>query len=201
MIFSKIAAQLRKPTGLVGKVLSKFLLHMNSDIYDQVIKELDAKQGERIFEIGYGHGAGIERILTKVDCQVSGIDFSEVMYNDASKLLDKFISKGNVSLDFGDFLNYKMPSSAFNTVFCVNVIYFWDELFNPFSNINQSLKNKGVFLIYMDSIDDIKNSRFTDTENFNHYDIGFVLEQLNESGFKSTYHDFERGHIIRSVKG
>jgi ubiquinone/menaquinone biosynthesis C-methylase UbiE len=199
-MFKKIASQLRKPNGLLGKLLSMVLRKMNSSIYDKVIDDIEAKQGEHIFEIGYGHGAGIERIVSKVNCQVSGIDFSEVMYKDASKLLKKYIAQGNVNLDFGDFLDFKMPSNTFNTVFCVNVIYFWDDLLNPFNSINRSLKNDGVFLIYMDSLDDIKNSRFTDTHNFNHYNKEVVLEQLGISGFKSTSYDFERGHIIRAIK-
>ena len=195
-----IAKQLRQPSGFLGKLLSKFLKKMNSDIYDQVILDIAAKPGDEIFEIGYGHGAGIKRIVSKVDCQVSGIDFSEVMYNDASNLLKKYVANGNVNLDFGDFLVFEMPSNTFTTVFCVNVIYFWDDLLEPFNKINKSLKSNGAFLIYMDSLEDIKNSRFTDTKNFNHFDKAFVLEQLKMSGFTSTSYDFERGHIIRAIK-
>ena len=200
MINKAIAKQLKRPTGFLGKILSKFLKQMNSEIYVQVIKDVNAQDGDRIFEIGYGHGSGILQLVKIADCVVEGIDFSEVMYKDAVKLNQKYIDKGMVSLAFGEFLDYEMKSSYFDKVFCVNVIYFWDDLQVPFLRIKESLNENGTFFIYMDSLEDIKNSRFTNDEMFNLYDIDFVLKSLEDVGFQSSYYNYGRGHIIMAIR-
>jgi len=200
MINKAIAKQLKRPTGFLGKILSKFLKRMNSEIYVQVIKDVNAQDGDRIFEIGYGHGSGILQLVKIADCVVEGIDFSEVMYKDAVKLNQKYIDKGMVSLAFGEFLDYEMKSSYFDKVFCVNVIYFWDDLQVPFLRIKESLNENGTFFIYMDSLEDIKNSRFTNDEMFNLYDIDFVLKSLEDVGFQSSYYNYGRGHIIMAIR-
>lgn len=110
-MISRIVSQLPKPRGLLGKVLSKFLRKMNSAIYDQVIKDVNVKAEEDIFQIGIGHGAGIQRIVSKIE-----------------------------------------------------------------------------------------NSRFTDLNNFNLYDIHLVLEKLTTIGFISSYRDFENGHVIKAIR-
>ena len=70
-----VGNQLRKPTGFFGKIISKLMQKGNGSIYDRIISELEINQNDNILEIGYGHGLGVERILTKYDCFVTGIDF------------------------------------------------------------------------------------------------------------------------------
>jgi cyclopropane fatty-acyl-phospholipid synthase-like methyltransferase len=99
-----IGNQFRKPTGLLGKIVSKLMIKGNSFAYDKIIPELNIKQNEQILEIGYGHGYGVDRIISNYDCYVSGIDFSELMFKEATKRNRKHIDDKKVDLCFGDFL-------------------------------------------------------------------------------------------------
>ena len=199
-MFNEIAKQLRQPTGFLGKILSKFLKRMNGEIYIQMIQEINPKNREKIFEIGYGHGSGVWQLVHKADCLVDGIDFSEVMYNDAVKLNRKFIDEGKVNLTFGDFLNTNITPNSYHKMFCVNVIYFWSNLETPFIKVKNSLKSNGVFFIYMDSLEEIQNSRFTNETLFHLYDINNVLNELNKLDFESTFVNVGRGHLITATK-
>ena len=196
-MFNEIARQLRQPTGILGKILSKFLKRMNGDIYKQMVKELAAQDGEKIYEIGYGHGSGINQVAQAANCEVNGIDFSEVMYNDAVKLNADLITNKKVTLTFGDFLTTEIDAGYYDKIFCVNVIYFWSDLLKPFAKIKNSLTAKGIFYIYMDSLEEIKNSKFTNESSFNFYDMEQVRSQLNEIGFEVSHYDYGRGHILK----
>ena len=200
-MFHKIADQLKRPTGLWGKVISRFLKRMNSNIYDQVIIDVDAQEGDQIFEIGYGHGDGVNRILRNVNCHVSGIDFSKVMYDDSVKLNKKYVEEGKVELFYGDFLEFDMNQNGYDKVFCVNVIYFWESLELPFTKVKSSLSKNGMFFIYMDSLEEITKSKFTNEVTFNSYTVTSVMEQLTSIGFNCSYYDYARGHIIKAHIG
>lgn len=199
-MYNKIAQQLRKPSGFLGKVISKFLKRMNSDIYIQMVKELKAQDGDKIYEIGYGHGSGVMQLSQNANCVIDGIDFSEVMYHDAVKLNQRLIQEDKVNLTFGDFLLAEINSDYYHKVFCVNVIYFWEDLVKPFAQVHDVLMEGGAFFIYMDSLEEIKNSRFTNDENFNLYNLEFVTAQLAQTGFSTSHQNFARGHIIKAVK-
>jgi len=80
-----IGNQYKRPTGLLGKIIAHKMIKGNIHDYERVISQLDIKQNDRLFEIGYGIGFGVDKISSDYDCFVSGIDFSKVMYNIAAK--------------------------------------------------------------------------------------------------------------------
>ena len=92
-------------------------------------------------------------------CKISGIDFSELMYHKASKRNKKFIDKGTVHLQYGDVLTLEPGNDKFDKIFCVNVIYFWNDLNLAFNRIYNMLGEKGEFLIYMDHMDSIEKAK------------------------------------------
>ena len=85
-MFESFGKQLRKPSGYYGRMVSRIMNRRNKLFYERIIRELDIKSGEKVFEIGYGPGLGINMIATTItDCSISGIDFSELMYREAFK--------------------------------------------------------------------------------------------------------------------
>lgn len=101
-----IEKQFRQPSGLLGKIVSIIMQKGYSKAYTRVIDSLEIKEKENIFEIGYGHGLGIKKILSNTNCFVSGIDYSKLMNKLASKRNKKNINNGKVKLYYGDFLIY-----------------------------------------------------------------------------------------------
>lgn len=101
-----IGNQFRQPKGLLRKVTSFLMRKDNGIFYDKFLDKLEIKNNEKIFEIGYGHGIGIEKILSANDCFISGIDFSELMFKQALKNNKKYVQNGKIELYYGDFLEY-----------------------------------------------------------------------------------------------
>ncbi len=160
MIHQIIGNQFRKPSGLLGKLIAKIMLKGNNRAYKKVIQALEIKPDDKIFEIGYGSGNGVFRIASDYDCFISGIDFSELMFGEATKRNKIHVDNKRVSLHYGDFLNAEIASNQYNTIFCINVIYFWPNLVKPFSKINTILKPGGLFCIYMMHPNDLNKRKF-----------------------------------------
>ncbi len=149
-----LAKQLRRPSGFLGKLVAKMMEFRNRGSYKEIIGKLSPRKGEHILEIGYGPGLGIYQIASSFPgCTISGIDYSELMYQKASKRNKKFIDKGTVHLQHGDVLTLEPGNDKFDKIFCVNVIYFWNDLNLAFTRIFSMLGEKGEFLIYMDHMD------------------------------------------------
>jgi ubiquinone/menaquinone biosynthesis C-methylase UbiE len=196
----KIASQFRKPGGILGKIISFLMVKLNRTAIEKLIKTLSIKDGDRLFEIGYGPGVAANIILSGFrSCCIIGIDFSELMYKKASKRNRQFIEQKRMNLLFGDFLETDINAKDFDIVYCANVVYFWDNIQKPFEKIKSLLKSGGVFCFYMASADDLNKIKFTQGEIFNKHSINQVLDALKQSGFGQIDHYYDKGYFIKAT--
>jgi cyclopropane fatty-acyl-phospholipid synthase-like methyltransferase len=200
MISIFIANQFKKPTGFFGKIISKLMKKGNSYVYDKLIPALEINPKDHILEIGYGPGIGVDRILQHYDCFVSGIDFSELMFKEASVRNRNHIENKKAELTYGDFLSSNLNPHQYDKIFCINVIYFWDTLDEPFRKVKSELKEGGIFCLYMAHRDDLNRLKFTSDDVFNKYTIDQVIQCLQSSGFKDISYEVDRGYIIKCRK-
>ncbi len=79
----------------------------------------------------------------------------------------------------------------------MNVVYFWNELQEPFKKIFSLLRTGGAFYIYMANRDYLKKA----PDNiFNKYSIEQVVEALKSVGFGDVDHYSEKGYYIKAKK-
>lgn len=168
--------------------------------YNMIIPKLEIRQGDRILEIGYGHGIGIDMICEKNDCLVTGIDFSELMFNEAKSRNKRHIKDNKLVLNLGDYIDFKYARESFDKIFFINVIYFWDNLEKPFKKIHAELKQNGKLCIFMAHRDDLKKLKFTTDDIFNKYTVDYVSEELKKLGFKNIDFKFDNGYCITCEK-
>jgi SAM-dependent methyltransferase len=197
----KIGSQFKKPSGFLGRIISSIMIKGNRPAIENLIKGLNIKQEEKILEIGYGPGIGIKLIAENCDsCKIVGIDFSELMFKRAAKRNKQFIQNGKVELLFGDFLEKEIVPGNFDKIYCVNVVYFWDNLQKPFEKIKALLKQGGIFSFYMAKNDDLNKMKFTKEDIFNKYSIEQVLEALKLVGFSEIDYFFDKGYFVKVKK-
>lgn len=195
-----IGNQFRKPSGLSGRIVSYLMKKGNLTAYDKIIPNLEIKHGNKILEIGYGHGIGLDMICRNNDCFVTGIDFSELMFSESKSRNKRHIENNMLVLNFGDYLDFKYAPQSFDKIFFINVIYFWDSLEKPFKKINEELKQNGKLCIYMANRDDLKKLKFTTDDIFNKYTIDYVSEELKRTGFKNIDYKSDNGYYITCEK-
>lgn len=196
-MYKFIAKQYRKPKGIIGRIISWRMKNHNLIAYKRLVPLMEIKPEDVVFEIGYGPGLGMYNILTEYGCKMEGVDFSELMYKEATKRNEKFIEQNRLKLNFGNFLNFQMPEKRYEIIFCINVIYFWDDLLLPFNIIKHGLKNNGVFYMYMTASDILSHNNFSKPDIFNKHSIEFVVEKLREAGFSNIEFHKKRGYLIQ----
>jgi ubiquinone/menaquinone biosynthesis C-methylase UbiE len=194
-----LAKQLRKPSGFFGKLVAKMMEFRNRHSYQEIIRKLLPQKGDHILEIGYGPGLGIYQIAGSFpECRIYGIDYSELMYSKASIRNKKFIEKGIVQLTHGNILTRDYGTEKFDKIFCVNVIYFWDDLNLAFAKIFNMLGEKGVFLIHMNHMDTLEKAKLL--TDFCKYPVEEVESKLKNAGFTNVEYTFQKSYFISATK-
>ncbi|HEY8782836.1 MAG TPA: class I SAM-dependent methyltransferase [Mucilaginibacter sp.] len=193
-----IASQFKKPTGLFGIFTSNIMIKGNKSKYDKLIKDLGTQPGDKLLEIGYGPGVGINMIAeTYPTCTIHGIDFSPLMYKRASRYNKPYIDKGSMLLQQGDFLKTIITGNDYDKIFCLNVVYFWDDLAGPFEKVFSLLKKGGAFHIYMAD----RNALMKAPDSvFNKYSIEQIAGALKLAGFTEVEHYADKGYYIKAKK-
>jgi cyclopropane fatty-acyl-phospholipid synthase-like methyltransferase len=197
MLGKLIARQFKKPTGLFGIFSSNIMIKGNMIKYEKIIKNLGLHPNDKVLEIGYGPGIGINMIARKCDsCVIHGIDFSELMYKRASSYNKQYIGD-KVQLQFGDFLQMPIDSALYDKIFCLNVVYFWNNLMEPFQKVISLLKPGGTFHIYMATKEMLKRAT---PGVFNKYSVEEIVESLRLAGFAEVENILDKGYYIKSTK-
>lgn len=191
-----IGKQFRKPSGFGGRIISFMMKRSNKVAYEIIIPKLEIKQHDRILEIGYGHGIGVDMICKQFDCHVTGIDFSELMFKEAQIRNKKHIEDNKASLHYGNYLDFDCALNSFDKIFFINVIYFWENIEIPFNKIKRDLKPGGKVCIYMAHKDLLKKFKFTTDDIFNKYTIEYVCEELRKQEFQNIEYTYDRGYFI-----
>jgi ubiquinone/menaquinone biosynthesis C-methylase UbiE len=200
-ILRKIGMQFKKPGGIPGLIISELMKFGNRPAYENLLKDLLIQSGDKILEIGYGPGVGISLISNRTKSgEIFGIDFSELMYKRASRRNFRFIKNNRVHLMYGDFVETDLNTTAFDKIFCINVVYFWDDLQKPFKKINSLLKDNGTFCIYMAGKDELNKAKFTKDGIFNKYTIEQLSDALRSCGFSDVDYHFKKGYYIKAKK-
>jgi cyclopropane fatty-acyl-phospholipid synthase-like methyltransferase len=200
MLREIIAYQFKKPTGFLGIFTANLMAKNNQKNYDRLIMDLDLQPQDKLLEIGYGPGIGIRLIAEKCStCTIHGIDFSKLMYKRASKYNKQYIDAGRVQLQHGDFLHVPVAQNEYDKIFCLNVVYFWNELRAPFEKVHSLLKQSGSLHIYMADKQVLLEKKAPDSV-FNKYSIEQVEEALKAAGFTSVEHAIEKGYYIKAKK-
>jgi ubiquinone/menaquinone biosynthesis C-methylase UbiE len=200
MLRNFIGQQFKRPSGWFGNYSSKIMIKGNRNKYETMIKEMDIQSDDKLLEIGYGPGLGIE-MISKLNesCTIHGVDFSKLMYDKARKFNKSNIEKGKVQLQYGDFLKIPIAENQYDKIFCLNVIYFWDELNLPFEKTLSLLKISSIFYIFMVDANTLNEKRAPDRV-FNKYSIEQVVEALKSAGFIGIEYYFNKGYYIQAKK-
>jgi ubiquinone/menaquinone biosynthesis C-methylase UbiE len=142
----QVARQLRQPSGMLGRKVGEKMNEANESLYDFTLECMDLADGEAVLEIGFGNGKFFDKIFAEArDLKLAGIDFSSEMMKAATRNNRDAIAAGRLDLRFGSSEKLPFPDAAFDKVFCINVIYFWEDPAPHLKEILRVLKPGGKF--------------------------------------------------------
>jgi SAM-dependent methyltransferase len=178
-----IASNFRKPAGLVGRYIIKYL-KKNQVEYDELGPTLRLNKDNVVLEIGYGLGRGIYDFSRKYGCTFYGIDFSRLMYSKALRLNRENIKRGKVILQCADFDDCDFEDVTFHCIYFLNVIYFWKDIHSRLEKIFKLLSQNGKVIIFMADAECFKDEKQYEGETiFYLHSIVDVVKEMEKIGY------------------
>lgn len=177
-----MAKQLRRPSGTMGSKVGNIMNKANEFLYDATLDVMQPSANQSLLEIGFGNGKFFDKVFSKAaSLKITGLDFSETMYH-AAKVNNKLsIDSGKLSLHFGSSTAMPFADNSFDKVFCINVIYFWDEPNQHLQEIYRVLKPDGRFYATVRTKESMLRMPFT-KYGFTFYETERWKTQLTNAG-------------------
>lgn len=158
----KIAKQLRKPSGVLAAKVGNGMNKSNRFLHDFTLEAMEPADNESILEIGFGNGKFFDKLFSRAkNLQISGLDFSPEMVKEATVNNPSTTASGQLSLRLGSSDKIPFPDNSFDKVFCINVIYFWEQPAAHVKEIRRVLKPGGRFYSSIRSKDTMVQMPFT----------------------------------------
>lgn len=139
-----MARLLRKPEGKAGLEVARRMNTANEFLYDFTLDEMLISDRHSILEIGFGNGKFFYKQFNRADeLRITGLDFSDDMIRAAADMNQEYLHQERLVLVKGQ--SDKMPfgNASFDTVFSINVAYFWDDPQAHLTEIHRVLKPGG----------------------------------------------------------
>jgi ubiquinone/menaquinone biosynthesis C-methylase UbiE len=124
-----LAAQLRRPSGLVGKfVVAPLLNRRNTVLNDAVLQSLGLEATDRVLEVGFGGGDLLSRELPLISAgHLIGVDFSQDMVDLCARRFSSAVASGMLEITCASVERLPLPDGSVDKACTVNAIYFWGD--------------------------------------------------------------------------
>ncbi|MEQ9165735.1 MAG: class I SAM-dependent methyltransferase [Fulvivirga sp.] len=144
----ELARHLRQPQGEIGKEVGLQMNKGNKHISLNAYKLLSPLPGSHILEIGMGNGFFVNNLMEMAkNLRYTGIDFSEIMVEEANKINKILVRTGNVGFKFASVENLPFAANSFDYITTTNTIYFWPDIKENAKEVLRVLKPGGQLLI------------------------------------------------------
>lgn len=179
----QMAAQLRRPHGFMARKVAQRMNNSNRPLYDGAWKALDLRDGMRVLEIGFGNGLFFPELAQKAKgLKLHGLDFSADMVQQATANNDALITTGALSLTHGASDRMPFADATFDRVFCINVVYFWDDPAAHLREVRRVLRPGGTFTAVLRRKTSMENLPFA-AHGFTMYEQADWEAVLRNNGF------------------
>lgn len=117
-----------RPQGWLGRLGGWWMAQRNRDTIAWTIGLLDVTPGQRVLEIGFGPGVGIEELLEQQPrAEVCAIDPSQAMLEAAQQRNDEAIAEGTVGLRAGVVEDLPFDDGSFDRAFTIDTYQAWRD--------------------------------------------------------------------------
>ena len=182
----QMAAQLRKPHGSMARTVGKRMNAVNRSLYEGAWKALDLRDGMSVLEIGFGNGlffGDLTRLAHNLN--LHGLDFSKEMVEQATVQNKDLIASSTLSLAHGPSDRMPFADASFDRIFCINVVYFWDEPAAHLQEVRRVLKPGGTFTAVLRTRSSMEKLPFA-AHGFTMYEQADWERVLRTNGFSPT---------------
>ena len=148
MLTEFLIKQSQKPSGLIGRVITKIWSFYFKKLSLWAIKQTTISDNYRILEIGYGGWSTIKNLLAlNKNLEIHGIDISKESYRTAQRVHSDSIRKGSVQLKIGNVENMPYQNNYFDRIFAIQTHIFWKDIKKSFQEVYRVLSSNSTLII------------------------------------------------------
>lgn len=182
-VLAKVAGQLGRPHGLVGRGVAVLLNRGNRQA---VAAAVDAAMpdGKTVADIGFGGGLSLDLLLQRVGPQgaVYGVEIAEDMLTRARARFATQIAAGRMRLVGGSLTALTLEDSSLDAAISVNTVYFVSDLDAACAELARVLGPGGRVVLGIGDPDVMARLPFA-AYGFNLRPIGEIVAALKNAGF------------------
>lgn len=149
-VTAAVRAQFGRPTGFWGRAAGLLMAHRTSNRRRNAwaVSLLDVRPDDRVLELGFGPGLAIQE-MARLATQgyVCGIDHSELMLRQATRLNAEAIGRGVVDLRPGSVEHLPAFDEPFDKILAVNATMFWREPVARLEELRRLLRSGGLIAL------------------------------------------------------
>jgi len=191
-----IAAQLRKPSGLFGRLVVVRLLNLfNTPMNRLALEAMRLRPEDHVLEIGFGGGdliARMARVVTRG--RITGVDFSNAAVGACKRRFSALIRAGTVSLHCANLDALPFDPDTFTKAVTVNTIYFWPDPSVSLAQLYRVLRRDGVLVVCFEPRAVLEKSSLS-RHGFRLFDPEEVSALLSAAGFREIRLAFGEHHL------
>ena len=117
-----------RPEGIMGRVGGIVMARTNRKCAAWVTDLLEIKPNDKVLEVGFGPGVGIELLAKAIPAgEISGVDFSVEMVDQAIARNKQAIEKGRVNLRHGSVECLPYEGNSFDKALAINSLQMWSH--------------------------------------------------------------------------
>ena len=148
MLTEFLIKQSQKPSGLIGRVITKIWSFYFKKLSLWAIKQTTISDNYSILEIGYGGGSTIKNLLAlNKNLEIHGIDISKESYRTAQRVHSDSIRKGSVQLKIGNVENMPYQNNYFDRIFAIQTHIFWKDIKKSFQEVYRVMSSNSTLII------------------------------------------------------
>lgn len=148
MLTEFLIKQSQKPSGLIGRVITKIWSFYFKKLSLWAIKQTTISDNYRILETGYGGGSTIKNLLAlNKNLEIHGIDISKESYRTAQRVHSDSIRKGSVQLKIGNVENMPYQNNYFDRIFAIQTHIFWKDIKKSFQEVYRVMSSNSTLII------------------------------------------------------
>lgn len=189
-----IAEHARRPHGLLGLIVAEIMSRETFGDNFHAIEMLGVEDGQRIVDIGAGHGRSLREICRASPTGIAtGVDDSPKMLAIAARKNAGLIATGRVRLINGSSDALPFDDAAFDAAMTVNTVYFWSEPRDHFREIARVLRHHGRFVIGFHAGGDPALEAQFPAELYRFRTAAEIIDMLEACGFDGVEQQEGRG--------
>ena len=193
MLTEFLIKQSQKPSGLIGRVITKIWSFYFKKLSLWAIKQTTISDNYRILEIGYGGGSTIKNLLAlNKNLEIHGIDISKESYRTAQRVHSDSIRKGSVQLKIGNVENMPYQNNYFDRIFAIQTHIFWKDIKKSFQEVYRVMSSNSTLIIASEK--EKINYHMTDYRTSHEF-----IQLLTSIGFSKIEEKQNRNWILYTV--